>query len=129
VQTSTYNVTQNKLMEFVLSADSGTAWSQMKMEILDDNGYVIFTLSAYAGTPAASGHVYLSAGQYTVRFTASARPGSAFTPVGFTLLSRIVSDPIGPRQASTSNSQTPDTWSGNSTQTANNTSDWQQPSY
>jgi hypothetical protein len=129
VQTSTYTVTQNKLMEFMLSADSGTAWTEMRMEILDAGGDVVFTLSAYAGTPAASGHIYLSAGQYTARFTATPRPGTTFTPVGFTLLSRLVSDPIGPRQASSSSSPPGDTWSGNSTQTANGTSDYQPPRY
>ena len=47
--TQTLSVGKNRLAQYILSADAGPAWSQVKMEILDTAGRVVFTLSAYAG--------------------------------------------------------------------------------
>jgi hypothetical protein len=43
----------------------------MNMRILDALGNVVFTLTANAGRPAATSHVYLKAGIYVVWLTAA----------------------------------------------------------
>jgi hypothetical protein len=97
-QFSTLTVGQNCLREFVLSADAGAAgdWTQVAMEIFDTDGNMVYRLTAYSGQPASTGHAYLRAGTYTVRFSATARPGSVLGPVSYNLLSRLISDPVGP---------------------------------
>jgi hypothetical protein len=135
-QSQAMTVGQNQLFEFLLAADAGPsgAWEQVQMDIYDSGGALIFSLSTYSGQPAGSGHVYLRAGTYTVRFSAAAKPGTPFVPVDYTLSGRTISDPIGPQPAggksepTTKDSQQPDDWSGSTTQTAGTTT-WDQPYY
>jgi len=63
------------------------------MQILDAIGNVLFTLTANAGQPAATSHVYLKAGNYVVRLTAA----DGAPVVNYLLTGRLISDPIGPR--------------------------------
>ncbi len=101
-QSQTLTVGQNRLYEFNLSARSAQQWTEVRMEILDADGAVVFTLDAYAGMPVATGHVYLAAGTYTVRYTAATADGSPLSGVDFSLTGREVSDPIGVVTSNTS---------------------------
>ncbi len=94
-QEQTLTVGQNRLFEFLLTATSATQWAEVKMDVLDAAGNVVFSLASYAGTPVATGHVYLAAGSYTIRYTAGAPQGPAGA-VSYTLTGREISDPIGP---------------------------------
>jgi hypothetical protein len=110
-------VTQNRLFEFILGADNGVC-----MQILDAGGNVVFSLSATAGQPASSGHVYLKAGNYTVRLTASACST-------YTLAGRLISDPIGPRPDDGSSSSDPSATSWDGSSGTSSDPNWDQPYY
>ena len=126
----TLTVDQNRLYQFILGAAAG-ADAQVKMEILDAAGAVVFTLRSYAGMSASSGHVYLRAGTYTVRFSAAAPPGAALPAVNFTLTGRGISDPIGPQpEGGAGNDEgSCDEWSGASDTPAGAEPSWDTPYY
>jgi hypothetical protein len=94
---TTLTVGQNQLYEFILSA-SATAQAEVRLDIYDMSGNVVFTLRSYAGQPASTGDVYLTSGRYTLRFSAAAPSGSALPVADYSLTGRVISDPIGPRQ-------------------------------
>jgi hypothetical protein len=95
----TLTVGQNQLYQFILAAGAASQ-AEARMDIYDAAGNVVFTLETYAGMPGASGHVYLPAGTYSVRFAAAAPPGATLTDVSFDLTGQVISDPIGPQAAS-----------------------------
>ena len=73
------------------------AWTEVRMDVVGGNGQVLFSLSSYAGLPAATGYAYLQSGNYTVRYLAIApRSGPLFRSVRFALFGQVASDPIGP---------------------------------
>jgi hypothetical protein len=126
----TLTVSKNMLYEFLLRSDAGAggAWTETRMEIVDASGRVVFRLSAYSGMPAASGHVYLAAGTYTVRYTAAGPDGAALLPTAYTLLGRIISDPIGPTSTTTGSTGTgTSTWT--TTTTTSVTTTYTKPAY
>jgi hypothetical protein len=94
---STLTVAESRLYEFILSA-AANALAQVRMDIYDSAGSIVFTLRSYTGKPASTGHVYLKAGTYRVQYSAAAPPASALPAVDYSLTGRIVSDPIGPRR-------------------------------
>jgi hypothetical protein len=77
----------------------------MTLAIYDQSGNVVFTIDTPAGQPPSTGVVYLAAGTYTVRTSIKSSSG-LFLPVHYWLLGEILSDPIGPYQASSTNSST-----------------------
>ena len=94
------------------------------MQILDANGAVVFTLTANAGQPASTSHVYLKAGNYVVRLTVA--DGSP--PVNYLLTGRLISDPIGPRTDDGSDGGKPIApWDGSTGTTSD--PNWDQPYY
>jgi hypothetical protein len=96
VQTSVLKVGTNSLYEFILSASAATDWTQAAMEIYDASGRLVFRLLAYSGQLASTGHVYLQAGTYTVRYSAAAAPGTTLGDVSCSLTGQLISGPIGP---------------------------------
>jgi hypothetical protein len=96
VQTSVLTVGQNSLYEFILSANAATAWTQVAVEIYDASERLVFRLLAYSGQLASTGHVYLQAGTYTVRYSAAAADGTTLGSVSYALTGRLISGPIGP---------------------------------
>src|SRR5262249_39583922 len=100
----------NKLYEFALAA-TGSAWTEVKVDVLNAAGNIVFTLKSYAGQSAATGEVYLPSGGYTLRYSATTRDGSTLQPTGFTLTGMVISDPIGPMYAKPTIKQA-DTWGG-----------------
>jgi hypothetical protein len=130
-QTRTLTVGQNRLYEFILSASAASA-AEVRMDVFNAAGNLVFSLRSYAGDPAASGHVYLAAGTYTVRFSASAPSGSQLPNVAFVLMGRVISDPIGPRTddgSCTAAPQQGDSWSGPSDSANASGSGWDTPYY
>jgi hypothetical protein len=123
-------VAKNQLYEFILNADAAAA-AEVRMQIFDSAGKLVFTLTSYAGEPASTGHIYLKAGMYTVRFAEAAPSGATLPSTAFTLTGRIISDPIGPRTdgGTSTSSQEADCWSGPSDQTNNSDMSWDDPYY
>ncbi len=105
-QTLTLN--RNQLYDFQLAANAGPsgAWTQVRMEIVNASGEVVFVLDSYSGIPSATGQVYLRAGSYTVRYSAAASGNNALNPTDFTLRGRMISDPIGPTTVSSTSATT-----------------------
>jgi hypothetical protein len=119
-------VTKNRLYEFILAADSGSSGlaASVTMQILDANNNVVFTLTANFGQPASTSHVYLKAGNYTVRLTLAGTAPS----VNYLLTGRLISDPIGPRtDDGADGGSSVSSWDG-STGTTTDPS-WDQPYY
>jgi hypothetical protein len=102
--TQTLTVSKNRLYEFALSAGGGPARTGVRMDVVGDNGEVLFSLSSSAGQPAVTGYVYLQAGSYAVRYVAiplgdgpsPTRSAGALGSVNFSLSGQVASDPIGP---------------------------------
>ena len=120
------SVTKNRLYEFILSANNGPSGQPaiVTMQIFDLWGNLVFSLTATAGQPASTGHVYLKAGKYVVKLSSP----DAAPPIDYSLTGRLISDPIGPRTDDGSGgdpSTTP--WDG-STGTSSDPS-WDQPYY
>jgi hypothetical protein len=90
-QSQDLSVGRSGSFHFVLSAAGAT---QVRMDVYDASGALVYSLAATANEPATSGQTYLAAGQYTVVFTA-ALEGVA-TPLTYSLRSVALSDPIGP---------------------------------
>jgi Matrixin len=131
-QVSVLRVGQNSLFEFILSPDAGLAgaWTQVAMDIYDDTGKLVFRLLAYSGELASTGHVYLEAGTYTVRYSAAAPPGGPLGPVAYSLTGQLISGPIGPQTSDGSSSGTPTTVSPPSTDTSSASgTTWTSPYY
>jgi hypothetical protein len=116
----TMTLNQNELLHFVLSADTGgsTQAAEVQMYIYDSNGNQVFSMVAYAGQPPSSAVVYLTTGQYTVRFVAVAKTPGQLPPLDYDLWGEILNDPMGPQSTggstSTSGPTPTNTWSGSS---------------
>jgi hypothetical protein len=102
----TLSVSRNQLYQFELSA-SASAAAQVQMDVYDSAGNEVFTLRATSTLPAVTGHVYLSTGNYTVRFTAVPQGNGVIPNVAFDLTGLIISDPIGPQPDTGITSPTP----------------------
>lgn len=124
-------VSENSLQEFVLAAQAGPlgAWTQVAMEIYDASRRPVFRLAAYSGQPASTGHVYLRAGTYTVRFSVAAPRWAPLRPTYFSLLGRLISDPIGPLTDGDTPTTATTTWSTSFTPISSTTLTWWIPYY
>ena len=104
---STLVMNQDALFHFSLAADNGSslAAAVVTLAIYDQSGNQVFTIDAPTGQPPTTGVVYLPTGTYTVRTSIKSSSG-LFLLVNYSLLGEILSDPIGPYQASTTDSST-----------------------
>jgi hypothetical protein len=93
---NTVYIATTQLFQFALSASStAVAGEGVEMTIIDQNGNVVFDMTATAGATVTSNAVLLTPGQYTVVFKAAA--GTTLTaPLAFQLHGAVLSDPIGP---------------------------------
>jgi hypothetical protein len=93
------------LAHFVLSASGSSvpAGAAMEMDILDQNGKIVYSLIAAAGQ-TESLTCYLAQGQYTLSFKAINQNGGTVAPLLFTLTGIDLSDPINPYQSSPTSS-------------------------
>ena len=77
-----------------------TSSGTVTMTVYDENGMVVFTLTAESGKPAVTATRYLAAGTYTVQYSnTSADPSS---PVGYNLFILQLSEGVGPYSTNTS---------------------------
>jgi hypothetical protein len=97
-QSYNFYVGENQLMQFVLSA-SGTqapAGAAIQMTILDQNGNVIYSLTA-AANDTVSGHaLFLTPGAYTLRFSVVGVSAGSTPALSYLLKGEEITDPIGP---------------------------------
>lgn len=93
---NTLYIAKTQLFQFSLSATSTAGRSEsVEMTILDQNGNVVYDLTAAAGATVTSAAVMLTPGQYTVLFRAA--PGTTLSsPLAFQLGGAVLRDPIGP---------------------------------
>jgi len=98
----TLQVNQSEQFHFVLGASDFSAPTEtaVRMEIVDQQGRIAYTMSVAAGT-LRSGDVFLDPGRYSVVF-ARATDG-VDTPVIFELSGLTASEPLGPQLQDTTN--------------------------
>jgi hypothetical protein len=77
-----------------------TSIGDVTMTVYDENGTLVFTLSASGGKPAVTTTRYLAAGTYTVRYSTTS--GTASNPMGYNLYLLQLSEGVGPYSTSTS---------------------------
>ena len=91
-------VSETQLFQFVLS--TGTAGMagdvQVRLEIDDSAGHVVFTLTGRVGDTVSGASVLLTPGQYTVRISAASASGAVVPTISYRLRGASLSDPIGP---------------------------------
>jgi hypothetical protein len=94
--TRTLNVLQSQQFHFVLSASdwNNPVESGVEMSIVDASGREAFNLIAADGS-TRNRDVFLNVGQYTVRFSSTARPSDV--RVTFQLSGITTSEPLGPQ--------------------------------
>lgn len=91
------DVRRAKLFHFVLSANTEeSASASVGMTIRDEAGNVLFSRTVHTGDDPVSGLIYLTAGKYTISFTAAAQDVSTPLTVTYQLDGRVISNPIGP---------------------------------
>jgi hypothetical protein len=115
VVTASLTAGQNQLMYFALSADGAGSNSgeSVTMQIVNSSGQTVLSLAVGAGQPTATADVYLAAGNYTVRYSASSTSSSPFQPLNFLLTGDTLSDPVGAYSTNgNTSSSSPYTYSG-----------------
>jgi hypothetical protein len=97
-QSYNFYVGESQLFQFVLAANSPSAppGSAVQMTVLDQNGNVVYSLTAAAGDATSSNALFLTPGAYTLRFAAVGPAGGTPPPLSYALMGEVVSDPIGP---------------------------------
>lgn len=93
----TLSVSASSLFQFRLASDQlATAPdARLVLTVTGADGKVVYTLTASAGSPMASGAVYLAAGSYSVKVQLLADKGSTLPTLAFDLDGGLGSDPIG----------------------------------
>jgi hypothetical protein len=96
-QSYNFYVGESQLFQFLLSATGigAPAGSAVQMSIKDQNGNVIYALTADAGDTVSSNALLLTPGAYTLSFTVLAPAGSPVPALSYSLMGESISDPIG----------------------------------
>jgi hypothetical protein len=96
-QSYNFYVAESQLFQFLLSASGvgAPAGSAVQMTIKDQNGNVIYTLTADAGDTVSSNALLLTPGAYTLSFTVLGPPGGPLPALPYSLMGESFSDPIG----------------------------------
>jgi hypothetical protein len=90
-------VGESQLFQFLLSASGigAPAGSAVQMTIKDQNGNVVYSLTANAGDTVSSNALLLTPGAYTLSFTVLGPPGGPVPALSYSLMGESISDPIG----------------------------------
>ena len=88
-ETGTLTLDDAGLFQFALAADSTVPGSMVTMTVYDENGEVVFAVSAVAGKPTVTTVRYLRAGNYSLRYSTSSA-----APVNYNLFMLILSDEV-----------------------------------
>jgi hypothetical protein len=96
-QSYNFYVGESQLFQFLLSASGigAPAGSAVQMTITDQNGNVVYTLTADAGDTVSSNALLLTPGAYTLSFTVLGPPGGPVPSLSYSLMGESISDPIG----------------------------------
>ena len=96
-QSYNFYVGESQLFQFLLSASGigAPAGAAVQMTIEDQNGNVIYTLTADAGDTVSSDTLLLTPGAYTLSFTVVGPPGGPVPALSYSLMGESISDPIG----------------------------------
>ena len=95
-QYATLTVGDDRLVQFVLTADAGGADAAVGMTVYNAQGQSVFTTAVRSGSVPVTGTVWLPAGTYTVAYTAATRTGTTLPAVAYTVRKRELSDPMDP---------------------------------
>jgi hypothetical protein len=90
-------VGESQLFQFLLSASGvgAPAGSAVQMTIKDQNGSVVFSLTANAGDSVSSNALLLTPGAYRLSFTVLGPAGGPVPALAYSLMGESISDPIG----------------------------------
>jgi hypothetical protein len=90
-------VGESQLFQFLLSASGigAPAGSAVQMTIKDQNGNIVYSLTANAGDTVSSNALLLTPGAYTLSFTVLGPPGGPVPALSYSLMGESISDPIG----------------------------------
>jgi hypothetical protein len=96
-QSYNFYVAESQLFQFLLSASGvgAPAGSAVQMTIEDQNGNVVYSLTAAAGDTVSADALLLTPGAYTLSFAVLAPPGVAVPSLSYSLMGESISDPIG----------------------------------
>jgi hypothetical protein len=91
-------MTENGLFNFVLGAGTITASPDavVSMNVYDSSGNVVLSLAASAGQPPVTAITFLSAGTYTLSFSALSASSGAPAACDYWLAGQLLSEDIGP---------------------------------
>jgi hypothetical protein len=92
-----FYVAESQLFQFLLAASGAgaPAGSAVQMTIKDQNGNVVYSLTANAGETVSSNALLLTPGAYTLSFTVLGPPGGPVPALSYSLMGESISDPIG----------------------------------
>ncbi|MCI0700904.1 MAG: matrixin family metalloprotease [Planctomycetia bacterium] len=96
---ATLELSEAGVFQFALGATSEQAGAEVTMAVYDENGQLVFKLTAVAGKPPVTATRYLTAGTYSVRYSVAATNTSS---VSFGLFMLQLSEGVGPYATSTS---------------------------
>jgi hypothetical protein len=96
-QSYNFYVAESQLFQFLLSASGvgAPAGSSVQMTITDENGNVVYTLTANAGDTVSGNALLLAPGAYRLSFSAIGPPGGPVPALAYSLMGESISDPIG----------------------------------
>src|SRR5204863_3717951 len=96
-QSYNFYVGESQLFQFLLSANGpgAPAGSAVQMTITDQNGPVVYSLTAQAGDTVSGDALFLTPGAYTLRFTVLGPAGGPVPTLSYNLSGESISDPIG----------------------------------
>lgn len=91
------NLSEAGVFQFALGAQ-GDAGDTVTMTVYDEDGNVVFTLTAKSGQPPVTATKYLKAGKYTVKYAGAASNDKA---IGYGLFMTQLSEGVGPYATTT----------------------------
>jgi hypothetical protein len=96
-QSYNFYVAESQLFQFLLSASGvgAPAGAAVQMTIKDQNGNVVYALTADAGDTVSSDALLLAPGAYTLSFSVLGPPGDSVPALSYSLMGESISDPIG----------------------------------
>ena len=97
-RTDTLYIGRAQLFRFALTADAAGVppGTKLQMTITDAADNEVFSVTAAAGVTVTGPALVLRPGEYRIRYTVTAPPGTPAPPLIFRLRGNRISDPSGP---------------------------------
>ncbi|MDY3561797.1 hypothetical protein R5W23_003225 [Gemmata sp. JC673] len=122
----TLQLSKAGVFQFALGAQTGAVGDTVTMTVYDEDGNVVFMLTARVGQPPVTATKYLTAGKYTVRYSGAATNKGA---VGYGLFLAQLSEGVGPYATSTASPTTSTAPSSTTTSSSSSPAASSSPSY